>query len=186
VRDSQEATRISWSGSCLWAKTRMSDLPVAARAAVAVVAFAGCMTGTRPALAQGSQAYVSLGAGATDLSGGVDWLVVDTPVAVGGELGVGSLLMASLAVSYQPFARQVGREVHPFLRASLTGVSSSPYSAGCIGIGGGLAYWPRSRRVGLRLEAGKLFPSFKVAPTPPGEVFAPRLWNLRAGVAFGW
>ena len=78
------------------------------------------------------------------------------------------------------------RKVHPFLQVSLTAVSSSPYSAGCVGLGGGLTFWPRSRRVGLRVEAAKLCPAFDEDPTPPGETLVPRLWTLRAGVAFGW
>jgi hypothetical protein len=112
--------------------------------------------------------------------------VIGTPVAVGAELGVGNLFVASIAASYQPFARQLQRKVHFFLRASLTAVSSSPYSAGCLGLGGGLAYWPRLRRVGLRVEAAKLWPAFDEDPSPPGETFVPRLWTLRAGVTVGW
>lgn len=151
---------------------------------VAGLAFAACLTVARPASAQGSYAYLSLGAGAAGLSGGVDLLVAGTPVAIGAELGVGTLLMASLAASYQPFAGQLRRKVHPFLRVSLAGVSSSPYSAGCVGLGGGVAYWPRSRRIGLRLEASKLLPAFKEELVD--ETFVPPLWTIRAGVAFGW
>jgi hypothetical protein len=164
----------------------MSCLRVTARAAAAAAIIAGCLAVARPVSAQSHQAYLSLGAGATYLSGGAEWLVIGTPVAVGAELGAGNLLVASLAASYQPFARQLQRKVHPFLRVSLTAVSSSPYAAGCVGLGGGLAYWPQSRRVGLRVEAAKLWPAFYEDPSPPGETFVPRLWTLRAGVAFGW
>jgi hypothetical protein len=163
-----------------------SGLRVTARAAVAAASFAGCLAVARPVSAQSSQAYLSLGAGATDLSGGADWLVLDTPVSVGAELGAGNLFVASLGASYQPFARQLERKVHPFLRVSLAAVASSPYSAWCVGLGGGLVYWPRSRRVGLRVEAAKLWPSFDEDPIPLGETFVPRLWTLRAGVTFGW
>ena len=104
-----------------------SGLRVTARAAVAAAIFAGCLAVARSVSAQGSQAYLSLGAGATDLSGGADWLVLGTPVAVGAELGAGNLLVASLGASYQPFARQLQRKVHPFLRVSLAAVASSPY-----------------------------------------------------------
>ena len=157
-----------------------------ARAALAAAIFAGCLAVARPVSGQSSQAYLSLGAGATDLSGGADWLVLGTPVAVGADLGAGNLLVASLGASYQPFARQLQRKVHPFLRVSLAAVASSPYSAWCVGLGGGLVYWPRSRRVGLRVEAAKLWPAFDEDPIPLGETFVPRLWTLRAGVAFGW
>jgi len=158
--------------------------------AVGAVVFACCLAFARPVGAQTSQAYLSLGAGATDLSGGVDWLVVRTPIAVGGEYGVGNLLVGSLAISYQPFARQLQRRAHPFVRVTLTGVSSSPYSAGCIGLGGGLAYWPSSRRFGIRVEAAKLWPVIEEEqispPVPPLEEFVPRLWTVRGGVAFRW
>jgi hypothetical protein len=76
--------------------------------------------------------------------------------------------------------------VQPFFRVSLTAVASDPYSAVCVGLGVGLTYWPRPRRIGLRLEAAKLWPAFDENPAPPGETFMPRLWILRAGVAFGW
>jgi hypothetical protein len=164
----------------------MSCLRVTARAAAAAAIITSCLPVVRPAIAQSHQAYVSLGAGATDLSGGAEWLVIGTPVAVGAELGAGNLLVASLAASYQPFARQLQRKVHPFLRGSLTAVSSSPYSARCVGLGGGLVYWPQSRRIGLRVEAARLWPAFDEDLSPPGETFVPRLWTLRAGVAFGW
>jgi hypothetical protein len=156
------------------------------RAAVAAATFAGCLAIACPVSAQGNHAYFSLGAGATDLSGGADWLAFGTPVALGAELGAGNLLVASLAASYQPFARQLQRKVHPFLRVSLTSVTSSPYSAQCVGVGGGLAYWPRSRKLGLRVEATKLWPALDEDPSPPPETFVPRLWTVRAGVAFGW
>ena len=108
----------------------MSCLRVRARAAAAAAIVAGCLAVARPVSAQSNQAYLSLGAGATYLSGGTEWLVIGTPVAVGAELGAGNLFVASLAASYQPFARQLQRKVHPFLRVSLTAVSSSPYTAG--------------------------------------------------------
>ena len=79
----------------------MSCLRVTARAAAAAI-IAGCLAVARPVSAQSNQAYLSLGAGATDLSGGAEWLVTGTPVAVGAELGAGNLLVASLAASYQP------------------------------------------------------------------------------------
>ena len=164
----------------------MFCLRVTARATVAAALFAGCLAVACPVSAQSNQAYLSLGAGATDLSGGADWQVFGTPVSIGAELGVGNLLVASLAASYRPFAPQLPRKVHPFLQVSLTAVSSSPYSAGCVALGGGLTFWPRSRRVGLRVEAAKLWPAFDEDPTPPGETLVPRLWTLRAGVAFGW
>lgn len=43
--------------------------------------------------AQGrSHGYVSLGAGATDIDWGVDWLIPTTPIGIGAEMGVENLL----------------------------------------------------------------------------------------------
>ena len=40
--------------------------------------------------AQGrSHGYVSLGVGATQLDGGVDWLIMNGPIGIGAEFGVG-------------------------------------------------------------------------------------------------
>jgi hypothetical protein len=163
-----------------------SGLRAMARAAVAAATIAGCLAVASPVSAQSGQAYFSLGTGATDVSGGAEWLVFGSPVAVGAELGAGNLFVASLGAAYQPFGRQLQRRVHPFLRVSLAAVANSPYSAACVGLGGGLVYWPRSRRIGLRVEAAKLWPAFDEDPIPVGETFVPRLWTLRAGVAFGW
>jgi hypothetical protein len=157
-------------------------------AVAAVVVFIGGLAGAHPVGAQGRQAYLSFGAGATELSGGAEWFVGTTPVAIGAEMGVGNLLVTSLTTSYEPSVRQRQREVHPFLRASLTAVASSPYSAGCVGLGGGLSYWPGSRRVGLRVEGTKLWPAFveEASAAHEPEPFAPRLWTLRSGVAIRW
>ena len=70
--------------------------------------IAGGLAIARPVSAQGNQAYVSVGAGATDLSGGAEWLVIRTPVAVGAELGAGNLLVASLAASSRLWTLRAG------------------------------------------------------------------------------
>ena len=51
----------------------MACLRVTARAAAAAI-IAGCLAFARPVSAQSNQAYLSLGAGATYLSGGAEWL----------------------------------------------------------------------------------------------------------------
>jgi hypothetical protein len=145
-----------------------------------------CLLSVRPAAAQGSHAYASLGVGATDLSGGVAWLLPKTPVAVGGEYGLGNLFWASMTASYQPFARPSGRKANPFLQVSVTAVGSSPYNGTGVSLGGGVVWWAR-RRLGFRAEAIKFWPTFTedVAPTAPDlSAFEPPMWAVRGGVAF--
>ena len=117
----------------------MSCLRVTARAAAAAI-IAGCLAVARPVSAQSDQAYLSLGAGATNLSGGAEGLVIGTRFAVGAELGAGqSARGVPRGLLHEPFARQLQRKVHPFLRMSLTAVSKGPRTlAGCVGLGGGL------------------------------------------------
>ena len=56
-----------------------------------------------PANAQGrSHGYVSLGFGATQLDGGVDWLIMSGPIGIGAEFGVGNLIVLSFSGSYIP------------------------------------------------------------------------------------
>lgn len=158
---------------------------MAASTIVALIS-SGCFLAGQRVLAQGSQAYLSAGAGATDLSGGVDWLLPRTRVAVGGEVGLGNLLWASLTVSYHPFARRLDRKAHPFLRVSATGVGSSPYNATGLSFGGGVTYW-LGRRFGVRTEGVKFWPMFSEdAAVSSGPAFAPRLWATRAGIVFRW
>ena len=148
-----------------------------------IVALVGCyMCGQRVA-AQASQAYLSVGAGATDLSGGVDWLPLTTHVAVGGEVGVGNLFWSSLTVSYHPFARRLDHKANPFVRVSVTGVGSSPYSATGMSLGAGFTYW-LGPRFGVRTEAMKFWPTFSEDVSDP--TFTPRLWATRAGIALRW
>ena len=50
--------------------------------------------------AQGrSHVYVSLGVGATQLDGGVDWLIMNGPIGIGAEFGLGNLMVLSLGGS---------------------------------------------------------------------------------------
>jgi hypothetical protein len=159
--------------------------PFAIVAVLTAVTPAACFLSVPSAAAQGSHAYASLGAGATDLSWGVAWLVPNTPVAVGGEFGAGNLFWASLTASYQPFARRPAQSAHPFLLMSVTAVGSSPYNATGVSLGGGVVWWAR-RHVGVRAEALKFWPAFAedvVPPTPGFPLFEPRLWAVRGGVA---
>ena len=46
--------------------------------------------------AQGrSHGYLSLGAGATQVDSGVDWLLMNGPIGIGGEFWAGNLLVVS-------------------------------------------------------------------------------------------
>lgn len=151
---------------------------------VAVIAGMGGLSSQQMA-AQGSQAYLSIGAGATDLSGGVDWLLPATPVWVGGEAGLGNLFWSSLTASYHPLARRPGQIVDPFLRLSVTEVGSSPYRASGMSAGGGLTWW-LGRRVGVRTEAVKFWPTFHENASSSDPAFTPRLWATRVGIAVRW
>ena len=152
---------------------------------IAVLTCTGFVLFVQEAAAQGSHAYASLGAGATNISGGVAWMLPNTPVALGGELGLGNLFWSSLTASYHPFARRIERKVHPFVRVSVTSVGSSPYNATGVSLGGGVAWWPW-RRIGFRTEAINFWAAFDEDQVPSGEDFTPRLWAVRGGVALRW
>jgi len=156
------------------------------------LACAGSLVLPGSANAQASHFFVSLGAGATELSGGMDWVLPGVPVALGAEAGLGNLFWTSGTVSYVPFAERRGEAVHPFVRLSVTGVGSSPYNASGLSLGGGVALWS-SRHIGLRVEALKFWPTFSEGVAGPGPTvapsdptvppFEPRLWAARIGLA---
>jgi hypothetical protein len=112
-------------------------------------------------------------------------LLPSTPLAMGGEYGLGNLFWASITASYQPFARLPRRKASPFLLVSVTAVGSSPYNATGVSLGGGVVWWAWPR-LGVRAEAIKFWPTFTedVAPQAPAlPPFEPRLWAVRGGVA---
>ena len=53
-----------------------------------------------------SHAYVEVGAGATDVNGGGEWLVADSPIGVGAEVGAGWVFLASVNISFSRVRRQ--------------------------------------------------------------------------------
>src|SRR5687767_9634927 len=76
-----------------------------------------------------SHAYVEAGAGATDLNGGGVWLVPDTRISVGAEVGVGWVLLGVLSASYHPLARQTTANHDLFATVGYMALSSSEFSS---------------------------------------------------------
>jgi hypothetical protein len=129
--------------------------------------------------AQGrSHVYVSLGVGATQLDGGVDWLIMNGPIGIGAEFGLGNLLVLSLGGSYHPLAHRAARTFDPFATVDFTMLNDLNYGAGGVSVGAGMTYWPR-KRIGLRLDG------FSFLPRRDDTRFENwHYWGLRAGVAF--
>ena len=130
----------------------------------------------------GARAYLSVGAGAAGLTGGVDVRGGDSLVGVGGEFGLGQLLVGSLTGSLHPMSNRTNRPIDPFVTVSLTGLASSPYSAQGMSVGGGVTAW-FSRRLGLRVDGFRFWPVFGEEEVTPAE-FSPKLWGARVGLAF--
>jgi hypothetical protein len=132
-----------------------------------------------PAIAQRrSHGYVSLGAGATQLDGGVDWLFMNGPIGIGAEFGAGNLVLLSLNGSYHPLAHRPTRKLDPFATVGFATLGDLNYDARGVNVGGGLTYWARPR-VGLRLDG------FSFLPRRDDIQFENwKYWGLRAGVAF--
>jgi hypothetical protein len=129
-----------------------------------------------------SHGFVSLGIGATDLAAGVDWVIRDGPIGVGGEVGTGRVLLAAITGSYHLFARRPG-ELDVFATIGYAGLASSELSARGFNVGGGAAYW-LARRVGLRFDAFRFLPVSTDYAVPVEERSKSRYWGLRAGVSF--
>jgi len=132
------------------------------------------------ASAQMSHAYLSVGAGVADLTGGVDVRVGDTLVGIGGELGVGQLLVGSLTGSLHPMTN---RRLDPVVTVSLTGMDSSGYTAGGMSVGAGMTFW-FSGRFGLRVDGFRFWPVFSEDELLPTDEFSPNHWGARVGLAF--
>jgi hypothetical protein len=135
------------------------------------------------ARAQGkSHGYVSLGAGATDLNGGVDWLIGGGRIGIGGEVGAGWVLLAAITGSYHFLARQP-RKYDLFATAGCAALGSSEFTSQGVTVGGGATYWPASR-LGVRFDAFKFLPVATDNSIPTDERSPSRYWGVRAGVAF--
>ncbi len=107
--------------------------------------------------AQGrSHGFVSLGAGATNLSGGLDWIIADGPIGIGGEVGAGWVFQAAVTGSYHFMAGRPSKH-DVFATVGYAGLGSSEFSSQGVTIGGGGAYWPITL-VGLRFDAFRFLP----------------------------
>jgi hypothetical protein len=133
--------------------------------------------------AQGkSHGYVSLGAGATDLNGGLDWVIVGGPIGIGGEVGVGWVFLAAITASYHFLARRPSK-YDVFATVGYAGLGSSEFSSQGVTAGGGAIYWPATH-VGLRFDVFRFLPVSTDNSIPADERSATRNWGMRAGVAF--
>ena len=133
--------------------------------------------------AQGkSHGYVSLGAGATDLNGGLDWVIGGGPIGIGGEVGAGWVFLAAITGSYHFLARQP-RKYDLFATAGYAGLGSSEFSSHGVTVGVGATYWPAAR-LGLRFDAFRFLPVATDNSIPAEERSPSRYWGVRAGLAF--
>lgn len=127
--------------------------------------------------------YVSAGAGATDVNGGVHWVVGDGPLSIGGEVGVGWVFLGGLKASYHLLHRRAGTP-DVFATVGYAGIGSSELSSTGMTVGGGAVYWP-ARRVGVRFDAFRFLPMSTNHEIPAEQRSPSRYWGVRAGVAFG-
>lgn len=133
--------------------------------------------------AQGkSHGYVSLGAGATDLDGGLDWVVAGGPIGIGGEVGTGWANLAAITGSFHFLARRP-RKHDIFATVGYAGLGSSEFSSHGVTVGGGATYWPAAH-LGLRFDAFRFLPVATTDSIPAEERSPSRYWGVRAGVAF--
>jgi hypothetical protein len=127
-------------------------------------------------------AYVSAGAGATDLSGGIDWAVSDKPLSLGAEMGGGWAFLAALNASYHPLNHRTSRQ-DVFATIGYAALGSSEFSSHGVNVGGGATYWPGAR-VGVRFDAFRFLPVSTTHDIPAASRSRSRYWGVRAGVAF--
>jgi hypothetical protein len=133
--------------------------------------------------AQGkSHVHVSLGAGATNLNGGLEWVIDGGPIGISGEVGAGWVFLAAITGSYHLLARRPGKH-DVFATVGYAGLGSSELSSQGVTVGGGGTYWPAAR-LGLRFDAFRFLPVATDNNIPPDERSPSRYWGVRAGVAF--
>ena len=129
-----------------------------------------------------SHGFVSVGAGATDLSGGLDWVVAGGPLGIGAEVGGGWVFFGALTGSYHFLARRQSKH-DVFATVGYAGMVSSEFSSQGVTVGGGATFWPATH-LGLRFDAFKFLPFATQNSIPADERSASRYWGVRAGVAF--
>lgn len=133
--------------------------------------------------AQGkSHGHVSLGAGATDLNVGLDWIIAGGPIGIGAEVGAGWVLFATVTGSYHFLAHRPSKH-DVFATVGYAGLGNSEFSAQGVTIGGGATFWPATH-LGLRFDVFRFLP-VATKNSISAEARSPsRDWGVRAGVAF--
>jgi hypothetical protein len=124
---------------------------------------------------------VSLGAGATDVNGGLDWPISGGPIGLGGEIGTGWVFLGAVTGSYHLLFRQPGKH-DLFATVGYAGLDSSEFSSHGMTVGGGTTYWPAAR-LGLRFDAFRFVPVVTDNTIPIDERSRSRYWGVRAGLA---
>ena len=130
-----------------------------------------------------SHAYVEVGAGATELNGGVEWLVANSRVGVGAQMGAGWVFLGGVNASYHLLSPTAAHDL--FANIGYMALSSSEFSSHGVSVGAGGIYWLASR-VGVRLDAFKFLPAKTTNNIRVEERSPSRYWGVRAGVAFGF
>jgi hypothetical protein len=128
-----------------------------------------------------SHGYVSVGAGATDVNGGGEWVPANSPIGIGAEVGVGWAFLGAVNASYH-LARPAGKQ-DVFATVGYMGLGSSEFSSHGISVGGGATYWPAAR-LGVRVDAFKFLPVATDNSIASAERSSSRYWGVRAGLAF--
>jgi hypothetical protein len=133
--------------------------------------------------AQGkSQGFVSIGAGATELNGGLDLRIAGGSVGIGGEIGAGWAFLGAITGSYHFFSRRP-RKHDVFATVGYGGLANSEVSSQGVTVGGGTTLWPATR-LGIRFDAFRFLPVATDNNIPVDERSPSRYWGVRAGVAF--
>jgi hypothetical protein len=82
-----------------------------------------------------SHGYVAVGASATEVNGGGEWVAADGLMGIGGEVGVGWVFLAAINASYHLVVRQTAKH-DVFATVGYAGMSSSEFSAQGVTVGG--------------------------------------------------
>jgi hypothetical protein len=130
--------------------------------------------------ARKSQNFVSLGAGATELNGGLDWVIAGGPIIAPTSAKGGCSTRRSRGhaiFSPRPSKHDV------FATVGYAGMESSEFSSQGATVGGVATFWPATH-LGLRLDAFRFLPVATENNIPAEERSESRYWGVRAGVAF--
>jgi hypothetical protein len=157
--------------------SRRSALPAGGLVLLAVV-----LAGGTSAAQVKTHGYVSAGAGATDVNGGMDWAIAGGPVGIGFDAGIGWVALGAFTSSYHLLARHSQRhDLFPTVGWAV--LASDELTSQGVSIGGGWIWWPW-RHVGLRLDGFKFLPVTTDHRVPVEELSSSRYWGARAGMAF--